>query len=308
MFQGLQYAEDVKVFVTIGNILLGLGLLAGPTCQASLAGKFQPGQPSRGPAAITAILAQPPFGYRPGYTDNVDDEVSGDPQEMLLVEKPAVLDGPSIHEKIFNDQLSREFIFKYQQQFGRTEQEENYFLINKQGYSNSGGVLTPTQEDDARRAFAEYMMKRLIEFHGENIMKTDPQLRKVYEIKQAVSNVNVSIGPSTRFDMTYGFVGNTAVGTFTNSVATVQAVVSMEPSSLVPTAPKEVNLSAHRALTRSLGGDMGYLFYDKAVRMAFTQTITPTMNANFVESVHVTGIQYDPSREWLSLFGFTVTF
>src|SRR4051812_37696044 len=106
----------------------------------------------------TATVAQP-YGMIPGYTDDPDSEVPSEPKEMILMEKPAFLNKPALHKVIFNDQLTDEFLFRYQQTFGMTELEENYFLISRQGYYMSPTGLTATQQDGQRREFAEYMVK-----------------------------------------------------------------------------------------------------------------------------------------------------
>src|SRR6185436_14163455 len=107
------------------------------------------------------------------------------------------------------------------QTFGRTEQEEGYFLTSRQGYYISPTGLTSTFADSPRRQFAEYMMRRLTEYHTDNVLKTEPQFRKIYEVKQAMSNLNVTIASQYRFELNYSFVGNYMKGTFTNPLALV---------------------------------------------------------------------------------------
>jgi len=250
------------------------------------------------------------FGALPGYTDNVAEEVPLDPQEMYLMEKPISLRGPTLHRKIFNDTLTEEFQSRYRDEFGRTEQEENYYLINKQGYYQTPTGLTTTQKDQQRRDFAQYMVKRLVEFHTENILKTEPQFRHVYEVKQAISNFKVAVTETTRLDMQYSFVGNFFTATVTNPISPVIIGINMDPASLTPTSPREIDVHTYRPLTSSLIGEIGFRIYDRALRLLLGKTLTPRMSVNVSQTVRVTEKRdiIDQNRESLSLVGFSYVF
>jgi hypothetical protein len=259
--------------------------------------------------ASTVPAAEPvPYGMAIGYTDSVETEVSSEPQEMLLMEKPDILSGPSIHDRIFNNELSSEFTTRYQETFGRTEQENNYFLISQQGYYMSPNGLTATQEDQQRRAFAEYMMRRLIEFHTENIMKNDPKFKQVYEIKQAVSNFKMEVGPQVRFDLSYSFVGNFARATVHNPWLHTYATIEMDPASYTPTAPREVFVQIHRPLGKAYYSDFGYRLYSKAFQVTLTKAISPTVSVNLSEIIYLTDVEIDYTREGLTLGGLSIVF
>ena len=76
-----------------------------------------------GSVGVMSMRAGPaPFGLVPGYTDNVYDEIDSEPVEIILLEKPAILNQPSLHDYLFNSELSSEFLFRYQQEFGQTEE------------------------------------------------------------------------------------------------------------------------------------------------------------------------------------------
>jgi hypothetical protein len=256
-----------------------------------------------------STLAEAPFGYASGYTDNVDDEFDSEPQEMVLMEKPEILMRPNLHDRIFTSELSAEFSARYREQFGRTEEEENYFLTSRQGYYLTPTGLAATQIDAQRRAFAEYMLKRLAEYHTENIMKSDPILRHVYEIKQAVSNYNIPVGPSARLDLRYSFIGNYFNASYLSPKFNTNLSISMDPSSLTPTAPTEIYWNLTKEFTTLLSGETGYAFYDRAVRFLLSRRLSPSVTTNISESIHIaSGANIDSSREALTLVGLNVIF
>ncbi len=244
-----------------------------------------------------------------GYLMDVENEVSNDPVELVLVDKPDSLNGPNFNEKVFNHELSQEFIFKYQQIFGRTEQEENYYLINRQGYFVSAGVLTSSQLDTARREFAQYMAKRLAEYHSDNALKTDPQFKKIYEIKQAVSNVNLQVSESTKFDMTYSFVGGTSSVKMTHAFSNVIALITMDPGQFFSLSPIELELIQQKNWTKSFRSEFGFKFYNKAYRFSLFKTLSPVLELNFTQTLPVVaGFSNDNNRETLSLAGMKFIF
>ena len=262
-------------------------------------------------SSASPYLAETHYGANSDYTDNVDDEYDSEPIEMVLMEKPVSLQGPNLHDRIFNSELSNEFRRRYEDQFGKTEQEENYYLINKQGYYESPTGLTATQTDSARRDFAEYMMKRLIEYHAEAIMKEDPVFRKVYAIKQAVTNFSIAPGGPAggRLDVRYSFIGNYMVASYTHPIVNSYLAVNMDPSALTPTSPREILLNLHKDLTLRNSAELGYYFYQQSMRALFTRKLTPTVSANISEVLPlIAGYQFDSSREGITLVGLSVIF
>lgn len=238
----------------------------------------------------------------PGYIADVESEISTDSAELILPETPDYFTGPSFNEKMFNHELSQEFILQYQDRFGRTEQEENYYLVNRQGYVSNGSVLNATQEDAARRDFAQYMAKKLMEYHSERAMQNDPQLKRVYVIKQRMSNMNVSVGPGTKLDMTYDFVAGSVRAQFVS--APVSAYLT------VTSGPNEVNFYLRKSLTTYIAGEAGYLFNGHTLRFSVFKDFTPTLSANFTQTVAMTQefSAIDPGRESLSLAGLKFIF
>lgn len=274
-----------------------------------------------GPIILAILIIAPPcFGeaigpFDEGYLYDVEVEVPTFAQEFIVVENPD--EGPSFHDKVFNHTLSQEFLFQYQQRFGRTEQLGNYFLINRQGYFFTPSGVSKREEDQQRREFAEYMLRRLAEYHAENIMKNDPKLRAIYEAKQAISNVKVEVGPQSKIDMNYSFVGNFANFRLVNPWAPFQMHITMDPGSLTPTAPNEVDYAVNRGISKTVRFEVGFKQISRLARLVFFKTlsaqttITLTYQEPLGRGLLVTDDEIDNEefeKEGLALLGLTTYF
>lgn len=243
-----------------------------------------------------------------GYEDDVSGEMSSAPKEMFLMQKPDFLNKPELKNVIFNNELSNEFIFRYQQQFGFTEQEQNYYLIESQGYYNSPTGIAATQQDAQRQAFAQYMMKRLMEYHTDNIMKNDPDFKPIYDMKQKVSNYKVDVGPGSKLDMTYSFVGNFANITYATPWGTTKANINMDPSSLTPTTPQEELLIFTRPITPTIRYETSYAFVSQTYRLMIEKRLSPTLTTNISETVFLDSNVIDVDKAELTLLGLNLAF
>lgn len=245
------------------------------------------------------------------YIYDVETEISAEPVEVVLVEKPEVLSGPTFNEIVFDHKLSREFLIRYEQVFGRTEQEDHYYMLDRQGYQyTSAGVMSGTQLDSARQEFALYMAKRLIEYHGDAVMKNHPKLRTIYEVKQAISQVNLAVSDSTRFDLSYSFVGNLAHLKVFNSVTNFLVTVSMDPNSYFPTSPKEVIVAQQKTWFDFLRQELALEIKTRLAKFTLIKDLTSALSVNLTHSEYLspglTGV--DLSKESLSLAGVNFSF
>jgi len=243
-----------------------------------------------------------------GYEDDVSGEMSTVPKEMVLMQKPDFLNKPELKNVIFNKELSDEFVFRYQQQFGYTEQEQNYYLIESQGYYNSPTGIAATQQDAQRQAFAQYMMKRLAEYHTDNIMKNDPDFRPIYDLKQKVSNVKVDVGPQSKLDITYSFVGNFANITYATPWGTTKANINMDPGSFVPGTPNEELLLFTRAITPTIRYETSYAFVAQTYRFMIEKRLLANLTTNISETVSLDSNVIDVDKAELTLLGLNLVF
>lgn len=179
------------------------------------------------------------YGERPGYTSDVDYEKNSRSHEMVMLNPPKDPDRP-LTEIIFDEKLSKEFQQQYAYKFGVTQAEQ---VINAPGrydeYTyNTGKNATISDVRAGQQKFGEYMMRRLTEYHFDNYMKHDRSLRKVYEIKDRVSNLNVKTKSGWKVKWKYNLSGPTADITVSNPYD-VEMQIRVQMSGLV-SSPSEV--------------------------------------------------------------------
>jgi hypothetical protein len=255
-----------------------------------------------------SLLPSEPYGFIEGYTSDVTKEMSSEPREMVLMQKPEFLEKPELNKVIFNQQLSDEFIFRYKQQFGFTEQEQNYFLVSQQGYYMSPTGLTATQDDTARQQFAQYMIKRLAEWHADNILKNDPDFKPVYDLKQKVGNYKVDVGPQSKLDMNYSFIGNFGNIVYTTPWGTTRAAINMDPGSYLPGTPTEVLVLYTRPVIPTVRVETSYACVAQSYRLMFEKRLTKDMTTNISETIYLDGNVVDVDKAELTMLGFNWTF
>jgi hypothetical protein len=147
---------------------------------------------------------------RPGYLSEVKSEKDQRFYEVFIFATPAVKT-PPISELIFNEKLSREFREKYREKFGQIDTSTIIYQPTKFSVldENRGAVLKVETDNQERKQFGEFMVKRLIEWHVDNYFKTEPSMRPVYELKEKLSHVQVEVTKETRLNAQYSFSDNT---------------------------------------------------------------------------------------------------
>lgn len=187
-----------------------------------------------------------------GYVDSTIAE-RGDPSTDLQIIEPLPFDGPPLKNLIFNDKLSKEFEEKYNDKFGRTDAERVFASPNRTSYYNDVWFRgSPEEYNEERHKFADYMIKRLVEYHVDDFTKNNPNGRAIYEFKEAVSNVNVKVS-SFQFDLRYEIAGNTADFIVKNPYLSIAKVrLQMNPGAFVPGTPDETIVTLGTEVTRTI--------------------------------------------------------
>lgn len=152
-----------------------------------------------------------------GYILDLSEEQDREYVEIILpLGPPPHLPYKTWFQRIFDDdELHREFTDRYQRQFGRTEAEQAQSVSNPFVYIDivdpNGAVFRGTAIDaqNQRQLFAEYMVRRMFEHNVDKFVKSDPNIRTVYEIKERISKAQVSVATGYSLAVNYSFSGNT---------------------------------------------------------------------------------------------------
>lgn len=132
----------------------------------------------------------------PGYLSTVGGERYRVAKEVLIV-PPQEDEGPSLHEQIFDEEITEDITRRYEDKFGRTRAQQYTDLsITTRFYADErfpdiNRTIEENQEE--QRKFGNFFIKRLVEHHVDNYVKTNPKTRPVYELKEKVSNLNVTV-------------------------------------------------------------------------------------------------------------------
>jgi hypothetical protein len=158
----------------------------------------------------------------------VDHRVSPYTVNMFALPDPA---RPTLKEVIFNDQLSREFRAKYVEKFGEVDME--YLTYRNSRFAELDDRLPDQASFEntrlVRKKFGEYMLNRLLEWHLDKSLKETPEMEKVYQVKQALANIQVPVTAETKIHMLYSFVDSTFEVNYLNPL--VESKIKLDPVS-----------------------------------------------------------------------------
>ena len=237
------------------------------------------------------------YDDHPGYISNPKNEVDDPGVEIPYIDKP-VANQITLKEIIFNSELSKEFKDRYEDKFGRTQPERVYNSSNKYTYYDDLYTLqgTPSQVDDQERAFGNYMMARLVEYHFDYYLKSDPSMRTIYETKERLSQVKIEVD-EVKFDAKYSLAGN---------LIDVRARAPWVDTKITLGSGQRI-LSFTREQTPTVGLEARYLDVDRKVAWIITKRFGKFFTTSFTASA-CTGDSSASPRETLYLSGTSYNF
>lgn len=232
------------------------------------------------------------FGAHYGYVTDVKEERNKRDIEMVMLERPK--EAPKKPQEVFlNEKLSKEFQQQYAYKFGQSQAEQTLNTVSRNdGYTYyTGRNVTLNQYQKDQQDFAEYMTRRLTEYHVDNWVKNDPEMRPVYELKDKVSNVNVEFKSGYKFEWKYNFAGPNMEAKLKNPYK-IDNKVRMEMTGIV-SAPKELIYSIGYQFTPRVRGDVIERQTDESTQIVFSRRMTTNISAS------ITALQ-DRSNKGLS--------
>lgn len=224
-----------------------------------------------------------PYGSHYGYTSNPKEERNKRDIEMVMLDEPPPL--PPVRDIIFNEKLSKEFQQQYEYRFGKSQAEQ---VLNSPGRSDgytyyTGQSVTLQDYQLYQRQFAEYMGRRLTEYHVDNWVKNDPQLRPVYELKDKVSNLNVEVKKGYKLNWRYNFAGPSMDATIKNPYD-VDVKVRAEMSGII-SSPTEYIYTLGYQLTQRVGVSALYRQMDGLYQLVFSRRMTRSIACSLTGSI-----------------------
>jgi hypothetical protein len=196
---------------------------------------------------LNAVAATVPDGY----VTNVAQEKRQKYREIYIFQS-GFRQEKSLQELIFNP-LAKEFKDKYREKFGQVDTES--LVYKRFDFGIHDGIRpekATEEENDKRKAFAEYMTRRLLEFHVDNYMKTQPQMRPVMELKQRIQNVEVKVTKETKLNIQYNFAANVIDLILDNPYGDAKVALEMNPSAFGPSDIDETRLWLGRDLSKTV--------------------------------------------------------
>lgn len=143
-----------------------------------------------------------------GYLKEVTNERYEKISDLLVVDEPPRL-ASQVSRPIFTESLSKEIKNQYTLRFGETDVERNYHAMNRFSFFQLPGGEQETAEvyQNRQQAFGEYVLRRVTEYHVDQIFRNDPKLKPVYELKEKIQNVNLEVKKNYKLKIKYSFSG-----------------------------------------------------------------------------------------------------
>lgn len=192
-------------------------------------------------AVLVGSKAMGSLSSHPGYVDNVSKEKSDIYRDVNFYIEPPQGYKKSYMDDIFNAQLTGEIRNRYYDKYGQVIDRMHYHRVQNNMVDRNEAQLSKSVEEEQEdlQGFGEYIVKRVSEFHVENLFKNDPKLRPVWEAKEKISKVEVKVGPNYQLKLNYSFVGNFLSTKVENPFCDARFVLEMDPKAMGPTAPQE---------------------------------------------------------------------
>jgi hypothetical protein len=187
----------------------------------------------------------------PGYTNDVEAEKAERFYEVYLFAPPPPQ--TNLKDQIFSP-LTKEFQNRYVEKFGVIDTDAlNYKPMNYSAFDNNGvASIQQQQASDDRKDFGNYMVRRLMEYHVDNYVKTDPQMRPIYETKQKLQDVKVQVNNSIKLNLQYNFSSNIADFYVNNPWVESKMSFEMSKGSFGPSSVQEYRIWLNKQLTTTM--------------------------------------------------------
>ena len=215
----------------------------------------------------------------------VAKDESLNPEENLFNDRSVIYfnEEPPIYNQIFDHKITLEMKSKFKETFGKTEAQ--FVLFHPQRYtkyfSQDGQFRTSWEVSELEKEFGIYMFRRLTEYHADNYLRGNEELKPVYEFKKKVSEVKVEIDESMGLDFNYSFPGNFIEMKFRNPYCDSKVIVEMDKKAIGPTQAVEYKSFLGYELDNNLHFETWLFLLNKIYSVGFTKHIDENISTSF---------------------------
>lgn len=257
-----------------------------------------------------ALLWGPSLAFadmvRDGYIQDIQAEKNEQFYEVYMSPPAVSMNAADIRAKIFNAQLTNEFRDRWDQKFGYIDTDSlSYDADRFTNFNENRNSVQDEQRLNDRRAFGEYMMRRLAEWHMDNYFKSDPSLRAVYEAKEKLSNVQVKVSEQTKVNVNYALADNSVEAKFENPNYDAKLRLEMDPGHFGPTNLYEEWLYFGKRLTKSLYVLGTYAYQDGLAQAEIQRAHSARFSTSWRVSTTTTSGGRSPRQ---SFFGYALNY
>ncbi len=236
-------------------------------------------------ALPTQAWAKRDYAPHSGYLNSTEKEREASYVDLVVIQPPAPL-GPNLNERIFNDKLVKEFRERYEEKFGRTEVERVYNSPNRFTYYQDlyGFKGTPEEMNNEKKSYADFVTRRLLEYHIDNYAQNDPKLKPAWEAKERLKEFKVEI-QQFRFDMQYSIAGNTFDMKVINPyLSTSRVRLQMDPGVFGPAPVQDTIISLGRAITPTVEVEGHWATGDGIISFVGKKALSPVLGTSLSTS------------------------
>lgn len=197
---------------------------------------------------------------------------------------------------IFDSRISTELRAEYLRRFGQTSAEQMSRVYSNPTASfgdTMGPTYTAVQASEQEQLFADYMYRRLAEYHIDNFAKNDKTVRPVYEFKEKISRVEVSVAPGFSFTANYSFSGQYVDGKLNNPWVDTRIFLDLKTKGLGPFGSNEARLTLYKSILPSFGIENSYTFVEKAARIILYKSFSETVSTSLQYAIPLAGSAAD---------------
>jgi hypothetical protein len=252
------------------------------------------------------VVARPVFGSHPGYLFNVEEEKNKRDLEMVML-PPVPPPLPVKSAPLVDEKLSREFQDQYRYRFGETQQEQ---VINNPGrddeyqYYNSTSITVQVYAQ-YQQQFANYMLRRTLEYDVDRWFKNDPRLKPVYDVKDRFSNLDVKVKQGWKLKWKYNLAGPSMELNVENPYK-IECRTQIMMTGLIST-PQDIIETIGYQLAPRWHLSLVYKSAEFLEQVVVSRTITKHLSASVTASGGQIPGSYPPIYQSLLLFGVSWT-